>query len=208
MPSSDQAPARPRRGRCGSRARSAGAPAVEGSRCRDGCSHRRATLWPLAAIMYTLRVASLIRRISISAGGGDAPSLNAFARHLSGGGRALARTGSRCIAWCLVVLLAACSQFKVQSKQDPRVGVASLRTFAWLPKSEAEPADQDVQHRGFDRQIRADVDRALREKGYAPATDGKADFLLNYRVTSTPTEAMRGNPSLGGWGGWWMGWPG
>jgi hypothetical protein len=122
--------------------------------------------------------------------------------------RAMTSTRVRLFLTCLAVALAGCSQFKVQSKQDPHVGFGSLRSFAWLPKSEAEPADQDVQHRGFDRQIRADVDKALRDKGYVPAADGKADFLLNYRVSSTPTTAMRGTPSVGGWGGWWMGWPG
>ena len=113
----------------------------------------------------------------------------------------------RVVVSCLMLLLAACSQFKVRSKQDPRVSFTGLQTFAWLPKSEAEPADQSVQHRGFDRQIRADVERDLLAKGYTQATDGKADFLLNYRVTSTPTTAMRGS-SLGGWGGYWVGWPG
>jgi hypothetical protein len=32
----------------------------------------------------------------------------------------------------------------VRAHQDPQVAFTSLRTFAWLPKSEAEPADQDV----------------------------------------------------------------
>ena len=117
-------------------------------------------------------------------------------------------TRARFVVSCLAVVLAGCSQFKVQSRQDPHVGFGSLRTFAWLPKSEAEPADQDVQHRGFDRQIRADVERVLRDKGYEPAVSGQPDFLLNYRVSSTPSTAMRGNPSVGGWGGWWIGWPG
>jgi hypothetical protein len=48
----------------------------------------------------------------------------------------------------------------------------------------------------------------LREKGYTPAGDAPADFLLNYRVSSTPTSSMRGAHSVAGWGGWWMGWPG
>lgn len=109
---------------------------------------------------------------------------------------------------CLALALAACSQFHVRSRQDPAVAFGSLRTFAWLPKHEAAPADQDVQDRSFDRRIRAAVDRQLREKGYEPATDGDPDFLLNYRVASTPSTSMRGDPSLGGWGGWWIGWPG
>jgi hypothetical protein len=109
--------------------------------------------------------------------------------------------------WAALVLVG-CTQFLVRSHRDPAVSFANLRTYAWLPKDQAEPADQNVQHRGFDRRIRADVERALQEKGYAPASGGDADFLLNYRVTSTPTEAMRGTRSVGGWGGWWIGWPG
>jgi hypothetical protein len=115
----------------------------------------------------------------------------------------------RVLVSCTVLLLAGCTQFLVRSRQDPAVSFAPLRTFAWLPKADAEPADQNVQHRGFDRRIRADVERALGEKGYAPAAQGAAaDFLLNYRVTSSPTTATRGNGSLGGWGGYWIGWPG
>ena len=114
----------------------------------------------------------------------------------------------RLVACALALALAACSQFAVRSRHDPGVGFSSLRTFAWLPKSQAEPADQTTQHRGFDRQIRADVERELLAKGYQPAADGTADFLLNYRVTSTPTTSMRGEASIGGWGGWWVGWPG
>jgi hypothetical protein len=127
-------------------------------------------------------------------------------------GSSMTLARSRFVVPCAALVLAACSQFKVRAQQDPGASFASFRTFAWLPKSEAEPADQNVQHRGFDRRIRADVERQLREKGYAPAGDGPADFLLNYRVTSTPTSATRGYgrgyDSVGGWGGWWMGWPG
>jgi len=112
------------------------------------------------------------------------------------------------VASCVTLSMAACTQFLVRSHRDPAASFASLRTFAWLPKADAEPADQNVQHRGFDRRIRADVERALREKGYEPAGDGAADFLLNYRVTSSPTSSMRGTNSVGGWGGWWIGWPG
>jgi hypothetical protein len=115
---------------------------------------------------------------------------------------------SRLLVSCVALFLVACTQFLVRSRQDPAVSFAPLHTFAWLPKADAEPADQNVQHRGFDRRIRADVERVLGEKGYAPAGTGAADFLLNYRVTSSPTTAVRGHGSLGGWGGWWIGWPG
>jgi hypothetical protein len=47
----------------------------------------------------------------------------------------------------------------------------------------------------------------LRAKGYAPADRERADFLLNYRVGSTPTSAAGGTRSVGR-GGWWVGWAG
>src|SRR5262245_48927717 len=124
------------------------------------------------------------RRYHVYAPGGQPhPAYLDRHRRLPGGGPVkMPSTRVRAVAMSLAVLLAGCSQFKVQSKQDPSVSFVSMGTFAWLPKTEAEPADQSVQHRGFDRQIRADVDKALREKGYVPATDGHADFLLNYRV--------------------------
>jgi len=123
-------------------------------------------------------------------------------------GRSMTPRPSRLLTVCTAVAVVACSQFKVRSQIDPKVDFARLRTFAWLPKDQAEPADQDVQHRGFDRRIRADVERALRDKGYQPAEARQADFLLNYRVKSSPGSSLRGASSVAGWGGWWMGWPG
>jgi hypothetical protein len=114
----------------------------------------------------------------------------------------------RFVVPCVALLMAACSQFAVRSRQDPGIAFTSLRTFAWLPRSEAEPADQNVQHRGFDRRIRATVEHELRQKGFEPAGEGVANFLLNYRITSSATSSVRGASSVAGWGGWWMGWPG
>jgi hypothetical protein len=108
----------------------------------------------------------------------------------------------------LLGVLAACSQFVVRSRHDPEAAFASLRTFAWLPASEASAADQRTPDPTFDDRIRMAVDRELRAKGYVPATDARPDFLLNYRWTTTPTSAVRGDPSRRGWGDLWLGWDG
>lgn len=110
----------------------------------------------------------------------------------------------------VAVAVAGCSQFSVRAGQDPNENFAALQTFAWLPVSEAAPADQVTQDRAVERQIRADVEKELQAKGYAPASDVQsADFLLNWRITSQPASAMRRDPSFAPWGtGWWTGWGG
>jgi hypothetical protein len=108
-----------------------------------------------------------------------------------------------------VLLLAGCASFTVRTRQDPGEDFSALRTFGWLPVSEAAPADQRTQDRAIDRRLRAAVDRELTAKGYAPAADERsADLLVNWRITSTPTSAAQGDP-LYAWGtGWRTGWDG
>ena len=111
----------------------------------------------------------------------------------------------------LAVLLAgltACSPFTfaVHSRHDPGVRFAALRTFGWLPASEAAPADQQTQDPTFDRRIRDDVERGLREMGYEPAGGARPDFLLNYRLATLPVSRVLDDP-FGDWGGSWARWP-
>jgi len=57
---------------------------------------------------------------------------------------------------CLLIL-AGCSQFTVRSDWDRSADFRALRTYAWLPLSEAAPADQRVLDRAIDARIRTDV---------------------------------------------------
>jgi uncharacterized protein DUF4136 len=95
-----------------------------------------------------------------------------------------------CVLAVLTLLLVACSQFHVRSKQDPGADFGRLRTYAWLPPEQAEPADQRVQDRAVDRRIRTATENQLRAKGYRPADSAPADFLLNYRVSTSPDDAL------------------
>jgi hypothetical protein len=110
---------------------------------------------------------------------------------------------------CLLVVttVAACGQFRVRTRHDPNVDFARLHTYAWLPRSEAEPADQRVLDRAVDARIRARVDADLRAKGFAPSGDAPPDFFLNYRLASSPDSAA-GGPGPYAWGGWWAAWNG
>jgi hypothetical protein len=108
----------------------------------------------------------------------------------------------------IALLLGGCSQFAVHSERDPGADFTRRRTYAWLPLSEAEPADQRVLDRYIDARIRTAVDTELRAKGYAPAGSAAPDLLLNYRLSTQPAAEMRGNPGSHFIGAGWHGWPG
>ena len=108
----------------------------------------------------------------------------------------------------LALAIAGCSQFDIRTRQDPSANFASLRTFAWLPRDQAEPADQRVLDPAIDRRIRAAAEADLQAKGYRPAGTAPADFLLNYRFSTSPDDALHGNRGASYAGGLWGGWNG
>lgn len=116
------------------------------------------------------------------------------------------RRTATCVLVMLVSLGPGCSHFDVKAKQDPSVDFGRLQTFAWLPATQAEPADQRVNDRGIDRRIRTATENQLRAKGYRLADTEPADFLLNYRLTTTPTDVPRPGGSVYA-RGLWAGWP-
>ena len=114
--------------------------------------------------------------------------------------------------WALLllpaILLLGCSQFRVRSSHDPNTDWGRMRTYAWLPADQAAPADQRVQDRYLDRRLRAAVDTELRAKGDRPADPGEQpDFLLNYRLSTTPGSSMVVDPDMRFGGTAWMAWP-
>jgi uncharacterized protein DUF4136 len=114
------------------------------------------------------------------------------------------RTGT-CFLALLALVVPGCSQFDVRARQDPNADFGRVRTYAWLPPAEAEPADQRVNDRAIDRRIRAATEGELRAKGYRPADSEPADILLNYRLSTSPTDALRGSVpayTRGLWEGW------
>jgi hypothetical protein len=106
------------------------------------------------------------------------------------------------------LVLTGCSQFDARSAHDPAANFRELRTYAWLPPEQAAPADQRVQDRYLDRRLRAAVDVELRAKGYSPTEYGQQpDFLLNYRLATTPASSPHADPDLRFGGTSWMAWP-
>lgn len=80
----------------------------------------------------------------------------------------------------LVLLLATAAPaaaMEVGHKQDAAYDFSALHTFDWLPRSDASPVRPGGE---VDRQIRAAVEERLAKKGFEPARQGGADFLLHY----------------------------
>ena len=106
------------------------------------------------------------------------------------------------------LVIAGCSRFSVRSVHDRSANFRDLRTYAWLPAEQAAPADQRVQDRYLDRRLRKAVDTELRAKGFAPAAAGQqADFLLNYRFSTSPASSVVTDPDLRYGGSAWLAWP-
>ena len=105
----------------------------------------------------------------------------------------------------LIAAVFACSQFGVRSSRDPGADFTRLQTYAWMPLDQVEPADQRVLDRYIDKRIRSAVDRELGAKGFRPAPEGEPDFYLNYRVSTTPDDAVKLGRHVhhgAGWGAW------
>ena len=97
----------------------------------------------------------------------------------------------------LFLALAGCSQFTVRADHDPAADFSRLRTYAWLPLDQAAPADQSLPDRYLDKKLREAVDENLGKKGYRPAGNAPADFLLNYRLARSVMDEVHGDPGGG-----------
>jgi hypothetical protein len=104
-------------------------------------------------------------------------------------------------------VVAGCAKFDVRSRRDPAADFGRLRTYAWLPASEAAPADQRTLNRLITARIQRAIERELRAKGYR-AADASPDVLVNWRLASQPASDVHGNAARTFAEGFWFGWPG
>ena len=79
------------------------------------------------------------------------------------------------------LVLAGCSQIRVQSDYNPRADFARLRTYAWLSDPQIV-GDPRIDSPLLDRRIRAAVERHLAAKGYQKLEDGVPSFRVAYHV--------------------------
>jgi hypothetical protein len=86
------------------------------------------------------------------------------------------------------------SHIKVQAETLPWVDVSRYRTYAWWAAPlEASRSGYSQTEALLDWRVRKAVDRDLQARGYAPATTGRADFVVAYRlaISEASTESFR-----------------
>jgi len=99
-------------------------------------------------------------------------------------------------AACALVLvaLAGCSQFTVRSDYDRAASFTGLRTYDWQPGPKRDIGDPRIDSRLLDSSVRNAVDRELATKGYAKASSGTPDFLVDYRAVEKGKSDMVSMP--------------
>ena len=105
--------------------------------------------------------------------------------------------------WLLAVLLAvaACTKYEIQSDRDPAVDFSRYRTFAWMPRAAAPPADQDTGDNAMDNQIYSFVEAQLERRGLTPAPSATADLLVTFRLIRNEGYDETNMPYGLGWRG-------
>jgi hypothetical protein len=84
---------------------------------------------------------------------------------------------------------------RADSEYDADFDFSTFQTFDWLPVTAAFPPGHPLAPGGdVDRQIRAAVEKRLVAKGFRPAREGGADFLLHYDAFIQEHLQSQGDP--------------
>lgn len=95
----------------------------------------------------------------------------------------------------LLALPVASAAGKADREYDAEFDFSTLHTFDWLPVAAAFPPGHPLAPGGeVDRRIRAAIEKRLRAKGFAPAREGGADFLLHYDAGLRDRLLGQGDP--------------
>jgi hypothetical protein len=93
-------------------------------------------------------------------------------------------------SWLLAAAALGCAT-QVRVDFDPAEDFSSYRTWAWLPPGWEVPAKARRVDPELDALVRGAIERELASRGYAPAAQGGADFLVTYHLVLR-RELVRG----------------
>ena len=104
----------------------------------------------------------------------------------------------------IMLLLAACSNFTVQTDYTPEIDFASFKTYSWYSATLRDPKSLDFLGGDiFDKRVRASIDNELQGKGYTLKTEGDVDFKINYDVLTEDRQDVRTYNTYGGYAPGW-----
>lgn len=91
----------------------------------------------------------------------------------------------------IILALGGCNEKPQASiEYDPTARFAGLKTYRWLEDSRRVTADRELPEAEVCQRVVLAVDKALKEKGYVLAADGKTDFFVGYHV------GLKGRPDV------------
>lgn len=102
------------------------------------------------------------------------------------------------------LLLAACSNFTVDSDYTPDTDFESFKTYRWYSEELRDPAA--LEYLGgdiFDRRVRDSINAELSAKGFALKSEGEVDFKVNYGVLTEDRQDIRTYNTYGGYAPGW-----
>ena len=83
-----------------------------------------------------------------------------------------------CIA---AMFFGGCAQFSVRVESEEGTDIASLKRYAWQPRTDDEKGDVRINQERLDREVVRSVDLQLSKRGYTPAAPGeKPDLLVHF----------------------------
>lgn len=105
--------------------------------------------------------------------------------------------------FALVLGLAGCVSFNVQSDWDDDVSFEPLQRFAWLEPPAAERPDPFADNSLLRKRVRETVEERLTARGFrSVAVDDSPDFLVTWAVTLDDELRVNGGSGVGvGFGG-------
>jgi len=104
----------------------------------------------------------------------------------------------RSLVLFVIAMLWGCqSWINITNTYDPDANFADLKTYAWVPDSEATPGGQKITKIPLDGYLRNAVENTLAAKGYQKVTPDTADFEIIYHAALTKTSDQTLNDQSG-----------
>ena len=87
---------------------------------------------------------------------------------------------SICLAVLGVLLLTGCSSVTVRRDFDRSMNFSTLKRYAWQHADQPATGNPRIDNDLIDDRVRTAVEQSLEAKGYLPAGNAEADFLVAY----------------------------
>jgi hypothetical protein len=92
-------------------------------------------------------------------------------------------------------VVSSCAPYQVRTDFDREVSFTGKRTFAWMDST--RPRDEQSGNPFLERRVRRSVEKAMNERGLAPADANRADLLVTAFVIGPTRQDLRSSRGMG-----------